>query len=212
MQKGSRLFLPPAEIRQKYRSAAPRPNRKLLMQINDCESQRHASWAAIEASCQAMLDVIPAAVCTCDAQGLITYFNPFAKALWGRAPKLRDMVDRFCGSYQMYLSDGTPIRHEECWMARALLEGRAYVGRKIFVERYDGTRVFGEAYAYPLHNEQAQLVGAVNLVADITVLRDQGANGAAPHATLVSRDAALAMIEVAASILTAIKWEPSVFN
>jgi PAS domain S-box-containing protein len=182
------------------------------MQINDCESQRHASWAAVEASCQAMLDVMPAAVYTCDAQGLITYFNPFAEALWGRAPKLRDRVDRFCGSYQMYLSDGTPIRHEECWMARALLEGRAYVGRKIFVERYDGTRVFGEAYAYPLHNDQAQLVGAVNLVADITALRDQGTNGAAPHATPISRDAALAMIEVAASILTAIKWEPSVFN
>jgi PAS domain S-box-containing protein len=182
------------------------------MQINDFESQRHASWAAVEASCQAMLDVIPAAVCTCDAQGLITYFNPFAEALWGRAPKLRDKVDRFCGSYQMYLSDGTPIRHEECWMARALLEGRAYVGRKIFVERHDGTRVFGEAYAYPLHNNQAQLVGAVNLVADITALRDQGTNDAAPNAMLISRDAALAMIEVAASILTAIKWKSSVFN
>jgi hypothetical protein len=99
----------------------------------------------------------------------------------------------------------------ECWRARALLEGRAYVGRKIFVERYDGTRVFGEAYAYPLHNDQAQLVGAVNLVADITALRDQGTNGAPAHAPM-SRDAALAMIEVAASILTAIKWEPSVFN
>ena len=182
------------------------------MQINAWESQRHASWAAVEARCQAMLDVIPAAVCTCDAQGLITYFNPFAEALWGRAPKLRDMVDRFCGSYQMYLSDGTPIRHEECWMARALLEGRAYVGRRIFVERYDGTRIFGEAYAYPLHNDQAQLVGAVNLIADITALRDQGANGAPAHVTPISRDAALAMIEVAASVLTAIKWETSVFN
>jgi PAS domain-containing protein len=181
------------------------------MEINDGESQRQASWAAVEACCQAMLDVIPAAVYTCDAQGLITYFNPFAEALWGRAPKLRDTVDRFCGSYQMYLSDGTPIRHEECWMARALLEGRAYVGRKIFVERYDGTRVFGEAYAYPLHNHRAQLVGAVNLVADITTLRGQATNGAAPHAA-ISRDAALAIIEVAASMLTAIEWEPSVFN
>jgi len=86
-------------------------------------------------------------------------------------------------------------------MARALLEGRAYVGRKIYVERYDGTRVFGEAYAYPLRNDKAQLVGAVNLVADITALR------AAP----ISKDAALAMIEVAASVLTALNWQPSVF-
>jgi PAS domain-containing protein len=159
-----------------------------------------------------MLDVIPAAVHACDAQGLITYFNPFAEVLWGRAPKLRDAANRYCGSYQMYLPDGTPIPHEESWMARALREGRAYIGRKIFVERYDGTRVFGEAYAYPLHSAQAQLVGAVNLVADITALRDPGANDAKWHAAPVSRDAALAMIEVVASVLTALNWQPSVFN
>jgi two-component system CheB/CheR fusion protein len=176
-------------------------------------SMRQASWAAVEASCQGMLDVIPAAVHACDAQGLITYFNPFAEVLWGRAPKLRDAANRYCGSYQMYLPDGTPIRHEESWMARALREGRAYIGRKIFVERYDGTRVFGEAYAYPLHNDRAKLVGAVNLVADITVLRDPGANDAKWHAAPpVSRDAALAMIEVVASVLTALNWQPSVFN
>ena len=176
------------------------------------ESQREANWSVVEASCQRMLDVVPAAVYTCDPQGLITYFNPFAETLWGRAPKLRDAVNRYCGSYQMYLSDGTPIRHEESWMARALREGRAYVGRKIFVERYDGTRVFGEAYAYPLHNDQARLVGAVNLVADITRLQGPRTIEATAHVAPISRDAALAMIEVAASILTAIKWKSSVFN
>ena len=99
-------------------------------------------------------------------------------------------------------------------MARALLEGRAFIGREVVVERYDGTRVFGEAYAYPLHNDQAQLVGAVNLVADITAQDPgtNGTNGASRHAIRVSRDAALAMIEMAASLLTAIKWEPSIFN
>ena len=182
------------------------------MASNERESTRQASWAAVEASCQGMLDVIPAAVYTCDAQGLITYFNPFAEVLWGRAPKLRNAANRYCGSYQMYLPDGTPISHEECWMARALREGRAYIGRRIFVERYDGTRVLGEAYAYPLHNDRAELVGAVNLVADITVLRDPGINDAKPHAAPVPRDAALAMIEVVASVLTALNWKPSVFN
>ena len=182
------------------------------MECVERASMRQASWAAVEASCQGMLDVIPAAVHACDAQGLITYFNPFAEVLWGRAPKLRDAANRYCGSYQMYLPDGTPIRHEESGMARALREGRAYIGRKIFLERYDGTRVFGEAYAYPLHNDQAQLVGAVNLVADITALQGPGANDAKWHAAPVSRDAALAMIEVVASVLTALNWQPSVFN
>ena len=181
------------------------------MPSNIRESQRQANWAAGEASWQGILDVIPAAAYTCDAEGLITYFNPVAEALWGRAPKLRDASERFCGSYRLYLSDGTPISHEECWMALAVLKGSAYTAREIVIERRDGTRVFGEAYAYPLRNDQAKVVGAVNLVADITSLRDQGTHGAKRRATPIPKDAALVMIETAASILTAIKWEQSAF-
>ena len=67
-----------------------------MMQSVERESQQQANWAVVEASCQEMLDVIPAAVYTCDAQGLITYFNPSAETLWGRAPKLRDAVNKGC--------------------------------------------------------------------------------------------------------------------
>jgi PAS domain-containing protein len=176
------------------------------------ELRRQANWAAGEAPWQGILDVIPAAAYTCDAQGLITYFNPVAEALWGRAPKLRDAGERFCGSYRLYLSDGTPIRREEYWMALAVLKGSAYTAREIVIERRDGTRVFGEAYAYPLYDDQTRLVGAVNLVADITPLRDKGTNGAKRRTIPIPRDAALIMIETAASILTVMKWEQSAFN
>ena len=82
------------------------------MANNVRELQHQANWADGEASWQGILDVIPAAAYTCDAQGLITYFNPVAEALWGRAPKLRDAGERFCGSYGLYLSDGPAIRRE----------------------------------------------------------------------------------------------------
>ena len=182
------------------------------MESNVRELQRQANRSVCETSWQGILDVIPAAAYTCDAQGLITYFNPVAEALWGRAPKLRDAGERFCGSYRLYLSDGTPIRREEYWMALAVLKGSAYTAREIVIERRDGTRVFGEAYAYPLHNDQAKLVGTVNLVADITPLRDKGTNGAKRCTMPIPRDAALIMIETAASILTAMKWGQSAFN
>jgi hypothetical protein len=42
-----------------------------------------------------LLDILPAAAYTCDAEGLITYFNRHALALWGREPKLNDPVDRY---------------------------------------------------------------------------------------------------------------------
>jgi PAS domain-containing protein len=42
-----------------------------------------------------MVEKLPAAAYTCSADGLITYFNPRAVELWGRAPKLNHPVDRY---------------------------------------------------------------------------------------------------------------------
>ena len=44
---------------------------------------------------QHLLEVMPAAAYTTDAEGLITDFNQRAVELWGRAPKLNDPVDRY---------------------------------------------------------------------------------------------------------------------
>jgi PAS domain-containing protein len=42
-----------------------------------------------------LLDVMPAAAYTTDAEGLITYFNERAAEVWGRGPKLNDPADRY---------------------------------------------------------------------------------------------------------------------
>ena len=42
-----------------------------------------------------LLERLPAAAYTCDADGLITYFNPRAVELWGREPALDDPIDRY---------------------------------------------------------------------------------------------------------------------
>ena len=49
-----------------------------------------------------LLEGLPAAAYTCDADGLITYFNRSAVQLWGRAPALNDPADRFCGSFRLF--------------------------------------------------------------------------------------------------------------
>lgn len=53
-----------------------------------------------------LLEKLPAGAYTCDPEGLITYFNPHAVQLWGRAPTLNDPVDRFCGSFKLFSTDG----------------------------------------------------------------------------------------------------------
>jgi PAS domain S-box-containing protein len=115
-----------------------------------------------------LLEKLPAGAYTCDREGLITYFNQQAVELWGREPKLNDPVDRYCGSFKLFSSDGAPITHEQCWMAKALKMNSGYNGREIVVERPDGERVAALAHANPIHDESGNVLGAVNVLVDIT--------------------------------------------
>jgi two-component sensor histidine kinase/PAS domain-containing protein len=117
---------------------------------------------------QRLLEKLPAAAYTCDPDGLITYFNPQAERFWGRAPKLQDPVDRFCGSFKLYATDGAPLAHDACWMALALKMNQEYNGHEIIIERPDGQRLTALAYANPMHDEAGTLLGAVNVLVDIT--------------------------------------------
>ncbi|HEX2742234.1 MAG TPA: ATP-binding protein [Rubrobacter sp.] len=115
-----------------------------------------------------LLEKLPAGAYTCDPEGLITYYNQHAVQVWGRAPKLNDPAYRFCGSFKLYATDGTPITHDRCWMALALKENEGYNEREIVVERPDGRRLTALAHANPIHDESGNLIGAVNVLVDIT--------------------------------------------
>jgi diguanylate cyclase (GGDEF)-like protein/PAS domain S-box-containing protein len=115
-----------------------------------------------------LLEKLPAAAYTCDTEGLITYFNRHAVRLWGREPKLNDPEDRFCGSLRLYAPDGSPIAHERSWMALALETDRDYSEREILVERPDGRRLTVLAHANPIHDDSGELLGAVNVLVEIT--------------------------------------------
>jgi len=115
-----------------------------------------------------LLENLPAGAYTCDPEGLITYYNQQAARLWGRVPKLNDPEDRFCGSFRLYAADGSPIAHDRCWMALALETDRGYNEREIVVERPDGRRLTVLAHANPHHDDSGELLGAVNVLVDIT--------------------------------------------
>lgn len=112
-----------------------------------------------------ILDLLPAAVYVTDAAGRITYFNEAAVALWGCRPKLNR--DQWCGSWRLFWPDGAPMRHDQCPMAVALKERRPGRGEAI-AERPDGTRVPFMAFPTPLHDAAGEMVGAVNMLIDIS--------------------------------------------
>jgi PAS domain S-box-containing protein len=113
-----------------------------------------------------LLDALPAAIYTTDAAGRVTYYNEAAAELWGHRPQLG--TAEWCGSWKLYWSDGTPLAHADCPMALALKENRPIRGMEAMAERPDGTRVPFIPYPTPLHDQTGRLVGAVNMLVDIT--------------------------------------------
>jgi PAS domain S-box-containing protein len=117
-------------------------------------------------ACAEVLDELPVAVYTTDAEGRITYYNQAAADLWGHSPALG--TDQWCGSWRLYWPDGRPLPHDECPMAVALKEGRRIRGAEAILERPDGTRVPFMPYPTPLRDDSGRLIGAVNLLLDLT--------------------------------------------
>jgi PAS domain S-box-containing protein len=112
-----------------------------------------------------ILDALPVALYTTDAEGRITYYNEAAVEMSGRRPALGD--DKWCVSWKLFQTDGAPLAHDECPMAVALSEKRPVRGAEAVAERPDGSRVPFIPYPTPLFDPAGEMVGAVNVLVDI---------------------------------------------
>jgi PAS domain S-box-containing protein len=124
------------------------------------------SKLATELPCRELLDALPAAIYTTDAAGRITYYNAAAVQLAGRRPKIGS--DEWCVTWRLYQPDGTPLPHDDCPMAVALKTGCPVRGVEAIAERPDGTLVPFMPYPTPLHDATGKVVGAVNMLVDLS--------------------------------------------
>jgi len=86
-----------------------------------------------ESDLHQVLEALPAAVYTTDAEGRITFCNRAAIELSGHSPALGQ--DRWCVSWRLYRADGTPLPHDQCPMAVTLKTGEPFRGVELVVER-----------------------------------------------------------------------------
>ncbi|MBN1237176.1 MAG: PAS domain S-box protein [Gammaproteobacteria bacterium] len=126
---------------------------------------------ASEESYRRLAELLPVAVYTCDAAGRITYFNEHAARLWGREPQLGSDSERYCGSFELFLPDGSFLPHDECPLAEALREGRRFRNAEVFIRRPDGTRVQALVNVDPILDADGRIVGAINAFQDATALK-----------------------------------------
>jgi len=129
-----------------------------------------------------ILDALPVAVYATDPEGRITYYNQAAADFWGCEPALGHTY--WCGSFKLYWPDGTPLPHDECPMAIALKTGRPVRGLEAIVERADGTRVPFVPYPTPIFDPSGAMIGAVNMLLDISE-RKRGERAAQHLAAIV---------------------------
>jgi PAS domain S-box-containing protein len=113
-----------------------------------------------------LLQALPVAIYTTDAEGRVTSFNDAAAALWGRRPELGK--SEYCGAYKLYWPDGTLLPHDQCPMAMTLRTRQPIRGMEAVCERPDGTRVALVPYPTPVFDASGTLIGAVNIVVDIS--------------------------------------------
>lgn len=114
------------------------------------------------------LESLGVAVYTTDGEGRITFYNEAAARLWGRRP---DLGEQWCGSLRLYWPDGTPLPHDSCPMAIALRERRSVRGYEAVAERPDGSRVSFIPYPTVIEDVDGGLLGAVNVLIDVTERR-----------------------------------------
>jgi PAS domain S-box-containing protein len=115
---------------------------------------------------RAVLDELPAPIYTTDVEGAVTYWNRACVELAGREPQLGH--DRWCVTWKLFTTTGEPMPHEQCPMADAIREQRVIRDTIAIAERPDGSRIAFKPYPTPLFNEAGNLVGAVNMLIDVT--------------------------------------------
>jgi PAS domain S-box-containing protein len=133
-------------------------------------SEAGGSFASREILYRDLLNALPAAIYTTDAAGRITFYNEAAVAFSGRRPVLG--TDEWCVSWKLFWPDGTPLPHDQCPMAMALKEGKPMRGYEAIAARPDGSRVAFIPYPTPFKDASGQVVGAVNMLVDITERKD----------------------------------------
>ena len=118
---------------------------------------------------QALLETFSAPIYLTDAEGFVTYFNQACADFAGRMPIAG--TDRWCVTWRLFSEAGERIPHEECPMAVSIREKRDVRGMTAVAERPDGSRVLFQPYPSPILDEGGGLIGAVNMLVDVTDAR-----------------------------------------
>lgn len=177
--RGDRLHRRPARLKARDGSlrhvvitSSPRfrdgafVNTRCFTEDVTAEQEARGLAAETEERYRKLLDALPAAVYTTDAEGTLTYFNQAAVEMCGRTPRIGQ--DQWCVSWRLRAADGSPLAHDQCPMAVSLKENRPVRNVEAMVEQPNGTLIPVLPYPTPIRNRAGKLIGGVNMLVDIS--------------------------------------------
>lgn len=156
--------------------------------LSGLESLDLGGWRSPSAE---FLEQLPVAIYACDAAGRILWFNARAAELWGRAPRIGDDSELFCGSYKLYF-DGRLVTREQTPIAEVLRTGVPVRGLEGRIERPDGSHVWAVVHITPVEDEDGKVIGAINCFHERVTGGRLEATDARPEDWARERDARLA--------------------
>ncbi|WP_309007557.1 ATP-binding protein [Pelagicoccus sp. SDUM812005] len=143
----------------------PFSSRELVARVSS-HLELAAARKQVDLRFREMIDALPAAVYTTDAEGRLTHYNQAAVDFSGRIPKLG--TDEWCISWKLYDADGNLLPRERSPMALALKEGRIVEDWELMVERPDGSRSWFVPYSTLLRDADGKVSGGINMLLDIS--------------------------------------------
>lgn len=189
------------------RRVAEQRENQLRAEVLEERTSVEAALRQSERRYRQVVQGLPAAVYTCDAAGRVQLYNDAAIDLWGQSPAIGE--SSWCGSCRLFRSDGTPVPLGESPMAVTLREGRASPGEELVIERPDGTRRRVIAHPQPLLDTSGALLGAVNMLVDVTAQKAAEAELATTKDDLALQVKALTRLhDLAAPLAGNTKLEP----
>lgn len=166
---GTRSFVLPHPDPIRDESGAIIGSVNMLVVVDDLKSVEQALRSS-EFRLQSLLNLMPAAVYACDAEGRITFYNRRAAELWGREPALHDDHQKFCAACKCFFN-GALLAPQNTPMAIAVREGKSFRNLEPEFERPDGVRVPVLVNVDPILDADGKPAGAINVFQDVTALK-----------------------------------------
>jgi PAS domain S-box-containing protein len=112
---------------------------------------------------ESLLEAGAAALYSCDATGLITYYNKKATELWGCAPAPGESEEQFCRRI-MFVRTGDKYMPCDRSPVTDILVGKVpgIYDVEVYVKRPDGTYVGVSLFIVPILDGQGSILGAVS--------------------------------------------------